>query len=388
MPKKLTLKDMQELAKTKDGYCLSTEYIDARSYLEWKCSENHIWFAKPTSIKCKTWCPKCAAKKIGLLKKCTIEEMQEIAKNKGGRCLSTEYVGIDCKLEWQCSKGHAWYATANSVKYRSWCLECSGRKILSIEEMQRVAKNRNGECLSTVYVNARSNLEWKCSKNHVWLARPDDVKHGNWCPKCANKKRGLLKRCTIEEMQEIAKNRSGECLSTEYLNAFFKLKWKCFRGHIWFSMPCDIKHGSWCPECCTSMYEKICRLYFEIIFNKKFPRVKPDWLRSDKNRKLELDGFCEELGLAFEHQGSQHYKIAKKFRMNKKILKRINQNDALKVKICKEKKITLIVIPELTTMTPIKDLKRLIKKQLEENNYFIPENYDNLEIDINSIHSL
>ena len=53
---------------------------------------------------------------------------------------------------------------------------------------------------------------------------------------------------TIEEMQAIARQRGGLCLSNTYLNSKTKLKWQCAYGHIWEATPRDVKHrGKWCP---------------------------------------------------------------------------------------------------------------------------------------------
>jgi hypothetical protein len=109
-------------------------------------------------------------------------------------------------------------------------------------------------------------------------------------------------------------------------------------------------------------------------------------MKSDRDRNLELDGFCEELKLAFEHNGRQHYEIIGKFKMTEESLSRQKRNDYLKIKACKDKGITLIIIPELFHYVQIEKLKDFIKEQLEENNYPIPENYDDIKIDINSIY--
>ena len=52
--------------------------------------------------------------------------------------------------------------------------------------MQSIANSRQGECLSTIYTNARTNILWKCSDGHTWAATPDNVKRGTWCPYCKN----------------------------------------------------------------------------------------------------------------------------------------------------------------------------------------------------------
>ena len=47
----------------------------------------------------------------------TIQDMHSLAKARGGKCLSTEYINISTKLQWQCAKGHIWEAVYN----KSWC---------------------------------------------------------------------------------------------------------------------------------------------------------------------------------------------------------------------------------------------------------------------------
>lgn len=63
-------------------------------------------------------------------------------------------------------------------------------KKLTIEEMQRIARERGGECLSNEYVNYNTNLKWKCKKGHEWEATPSNIKHlSRWCSICAKNRR-------------------------------------------------------------------------------------------------------------------------------------------------------------------------------------------------------
>ena len=54
---------MQEIAKSREGYCISTEYKNNRIHLLWKCKEGHEWIATPSNIKRGKWCPRCGAKR-------------------------------------------------------------------------------------------------------------------------------------------------------------------------------------------------------------------------------------------------------------------------------------------------------------------------------------
>ena len=54
------LQALIEIANAKGGECLSTEYINAKTKMNWCCAEGHEWIADADQIKNKgTWCPKC-----------------------------------------------------------------------------------------------------------------------------------------------------------------------------------------------------------------------------------------------------------------------------------------------------------------------------------------
>ena len=242
----LTIEKMQELANERGGKCLSTKFSTAKGKLKWQCEFGHTWEATPNDvIYQKTWCPDC-----GGTKKLTIELMQKIAGDRGGKCLSTEYKNIDDKLEWQCSKGHHWHASAASVKGAgAWCLECQRAKIrLSIEEMHAIAKTRGGKCLSTEYFNSRTPLEWECSRGHRWMAPGSSVKNNRrWCKKCMYLN---MKEATLKKLCKIAEERGGKCLSNEFIHDNKPLLWECSENHRWHASAKSVRtKQTWCKEC-------------------------------------------------------------------------------------------------------------------------------------------
>jgi hypothetical protein len=127
------------------------------------------------------------------MKKLTIEEMHEIAEERGGKCLSDSYVNALTKLTWECAKGHQWEAKPNDVKGGTWCQKCAGKAKGTIEEMRSIAEERGGKCLSESYVNSKTKLLWECGKGHKWDVTPDSIKSGRWCRKCANRARKMKK---------------------------------------------------------------------------------------------------------------------------------------------------------------------------------------------------
>lgn len=268
--------------------------------------------------------------------------MKEIARERGGECLSTHYKNAQTKLRFRCGEcRHTWWATPASVRLGKWCKPCghvrrANSTRSSLEKCQAMARERGGECLSKSYTNAHVTMRWRCHAGHQWPASANTVQRGHWCGKCANLANGERQRGSLDEYHEVAKRRGGRLLSTEFINANRCLSWECARGHHWRATGGSVKAGSWCRICKThhNLSEQMCRAVFELAFGQRFPQAYPPWLRTTANRQLQLDGYCESLGLAFEHQGSQHEKETPHFHRDPSAKSGGNSGTKAKGKTC------------------------------------------------------
>lgn len=119
---RLGLAKMQEAARAHGGECLSGQYRNSATPLEWRCAHGHAFRLCADRIAQGDWCPACA-KEARLQRR--LAEMREIAASRGGRCLSDAYERSTRKLLWQCHLGHVWQARPVCVKAGTWCPECS-----------------------------------------------------------------------------------------------------------------------------------------------------------------------------------------------------------------------------------------------------------------------
>lgn len=79
---------------------------------------------------------------------------------------------------------------------------------------------------------------------------------------------------------------------------------------------------------------------------------------------MELDGYDETTGLAFEYQGIQHYEYIQHFhRTFENYIKRLEYYEK-KYKLCKDNNIHLILIPYQFNFRSEDKIERLIKDQI------------------------
>lgn len=89
--------------------------------------------------------------------------------------------------------------------------------------------------------------------------------------------------------------------------------------------------------------ERECRDALESMYpGYKFPPTRPGWLINPKTGyAMELDCYCEELMIAVEFNGKQHYEYTPKFKYD---LDDYKERDAVKKVLCKQRGVLLIII--------------------------------------------
>ena len=122
-------------------------------------------------------------------------------------------------------------------------------RLKKLRELRKIARDRGGRLLSKEYVNGRTKMLWRCGEQHSWWAWPENIKQGTWCRKCFFAELSEAMKDDIDKMRSRARRHHGRCLSTKYVDAHTKLKWKCRWGHIFWATPANISQGKWCPVC-------------------------------------------------------------------------------------------------------------------------------------------
>jgi len=191
--------------------------------------------------------------------KYTIEDMQFLARNRGGVCLSKEYEGCSTSLRWCCHYGHKWDTPPVSIIMGSWCRICSYTR-LNTDMVREFAGARNGLCYDE-YVNNHTPVVCKCDSNHIFSILPVNLLRGFWCPYCGMGNTHIIicsggryntrgTSVTIEDCQAHAKKLGGECLSEEVSKQHAAMHWRCKNGHKFHHKLYGVIYsGLWCSLC-------------------------------------------------------------------------------------------------------------------------------------------
>lgn len=108
--------------------------------------------------------------------------------------------------------------------------------------------------------------------------------------------------------------------------------------------------------------ELVCKKSIEKITGKKFIKTRPDFLQNKiTGFNLELDCYNDELKLAIEYNGRQHYIYTPFFHKTKDSFYNLKYRDYIKKKLCKKNNIKLIIVPYTI---PDNKIEKYIMKKL------------------------
>jgi hypothetical protein len=298
------------------------------------------------------------------------------AEARRGTCLTEGPIIGATKVQWRCHDGHEWKATLSSIRFGGWCPKCANaernrHRRIPVERLHDHASLHGGRCIA-VPTPTQPTATWRCKDGHAWKGRPHIVvSRDTWCFKCAAVERakrnvGVLhhstERRTIEDLQRAAEGKGGECLSPSFLGQNRHHEWKCAHGHRFMASAAKVlRLGTWCVQCSGSTGERIVRCVFEQVFGTAFPTARPTWLRMrEGGYPLQLDGYAEEIQVAFEHQGDQHYKTGWLIKDDES-LKARQAADEYKRLRCAAQGITLVLVDQLSSVAGVEPVLEALR---------------------------
>ena len=147
-------------------------------FVFYECVNGHPKRKTIAKLKLNQYCAECLIP--------TMEDCIALAATFYGECLSTEYVNNYTLMLWLCEHGHIFEMCYSSVQQGQWCMQCYlDNKCYTMDEIRQIAIDRGGVCLSQTY-NSRQKLHLRCREGHEWYALLESiVGMGTWCSECS-----------------------------------------------------------------------------------------------------------------------------------------------------------------------------------------------------------
>ena len=171
--------------------------------------------------------------------------------------------GSELKIEWQCEKGHKWYAKVynrTNSKNLTGCPYCNHKKLLvGFNDLATVYPDVAKLCYDPEDAYKLMPLssivkKWKCEKGHVWSAPVSRLTlQGSRCPYCSGRLAVIGKTDIGTLYPDIADELADQNLRfTLKVGSSKKVKWVCSKNpkHMWIDTPYSrIKFNRNCPIC-------------------------------------------------------------------------------------------------------------------------------------------
>ena len=264
-----------------------------------------------------------------------VEAAKKMIAKKDGQFYGTHERGGHTYVEFACSEGHLSSKICGRFA-TEWCGVC---RLVTVGKCRDVAEKRGGRFISEEWVNSKTKYTWECAVGHRWQALYSAVRAGSWCPHCL--------KIPLDWFCKYAESKGGVCLSKTLQSTGDMLQFRCAEGHEWTTKGLIIRKGTWCPTCQLHLNERTCTRIMAHLYGREFPKKRPAWLRSTEGDcgQMELDGYCEELQVAFEYQGKQHYEFTPYWHKTIERFKAQQRRDELKVQLCAEHGVDLLIVP-------------------------------------------
>lgn len=211
----------------------------------WECSNNHQWQGRYNDIRKGVGCPTCARERQSERQKLGEEAYHIAAKESGILWVGSYPQSSFHKTEWECPKGHRWFARYININHqKQGCPCCSKYKPKTPEDYHQLGMDNNLQWLGALPKTTYHVTKWCCPQDHIFSMRYSSVRSGQNCPKCAGKDRKK-----DSNYYALAESNGLEWLGPMVKNTATKTSWQCAKNHTFKSNYNSLSQGHGCPYC-------------------------------------------------------------------------------------------------------------------------------------------
>ena len=185
------------------------------------------------------------------MKKLTFEYVKQYFEEHGCELMEKEYKNNSTKMEYKCTCGNVSKICFSHFKNGRRCMECSGKKKYTLEEVKQYFEDHDCKLLATEYKDNRTPMEYECNcGNSDCKISFNSFKNGNRCNKCGTERAAGKRKLLHKDVKQYFEDRNCELFEIEYINSSTKMRYRCACGNkeckISFN---NFKKGHRCKKC-------------------------------------------------------------------------------------------------------------------------------------------
>jgi hypothetical protein len=222
-------------------------------------------------------------------KKYTIEAVKEIFRNSGCLLLEDEYINNRTNMKYICVCGNQSEIRLDDFLHGKRCRKCKNKKIgnskrKTIDEVRKVFEKYGCVLLSTIYVNAKSPLDYICVCGNPSITTYDVMKRGCLCENCGIEKRSKSRRIPYIKVKECFESKSCVLLTSEndYIGITSVVKYLCSCGEQAEVVADVFYNGSQegCMKCAPKRRAEFCQEKYGVDNPMQVPEIKEKSLKT------------------------------------------------------------------------------------------------------------
>jgi hypothetical protein len=161
-------------------------------------------------------------------------------------CLDTVWLGQLTPLRFVCSKGHVVVKSPLQIRRSLYpCSECLQDQLTG--RLRAVARDAGVLWLNERWLGSRRYHQFCCASGHRWQRQGSRAMMSCACPVCAHRYATRLKG--LQGLRKVAAQHGGKCLALSVESNHQRYSFCCVEGHTFELTGASVLSGSWCRQC-------------------------------------------------------------------------------------------------------------------------------------------
>jgi hypothetical protein len=180
------------------------------------------------------------------MRKKSIEQVKSYFAENNCELLESVYINAKTKMRYKCLCGRTSYINLNNFKNGKKCgCDKNVGKRLKVEDIKKIVEEKGYKFINCDFVKSKHLVEYVCKCGNYKKNQIQTIRKSNGCSNCLRSKFSF----DYDYVKSFFAEKGCELLSTTYINARTKLKYRCNCGNESEIVFDSFRKGNRCKKC-------------------------------------------------------------------------------------------------------------------------------------------